>query len=250
MNCKEIRRYLDAAVDLELEPGLMLEVDKHLSDCQDCRAVQTVKKDLKRELFEMSKVKAPAHLREKITQAASRRLKTRRITLIAAGPLAAAAAILLTFRLSANTPSLEPVAGVVEDVVARHVRELPMEIKGPDANRASSWFRGKVDFPVRAPALSLKKASFEGARLSHVRSHQAAHMAYMVDGHRVTLMIFNPRSVMFTGAKRVRVGNQEVLMARRNGFNVAIFMDGDMAYALSSDLPERRLLELVAEFRK
>ncbi len=119
-----------------------------------------------------------------------------------------------------------------------------MEVKGPNPAAAASWFRGKVDFPVRAPGLSLEKASFEGARLSHVREHQAAHMTYSVDGHRVTLMIFNRRATLLRGGRRVQVDGRDVLLGRRNGFNVAVLLDGDMAYALSSDLPQDRLLAL------
>ncbi len=244
MNCDKVRRYLDAAVDQELEPGIMLEVENHLMDCPACRAVETVKKDLKKELSKLGEVKAPPHLMGKIETASVKRRRNRRIAAFA-GPLAAAAALLIVLKISVDAPVEEPVTALVEDVVERHVRELPMEVKGPDTNQAVSWFRGKVDFPVRAPGVGFKNASFQGARLSHVRSHQAAHMTYLVDGHRVTLMIFNPRSVMFTGGKKVMAGNREVLLGRRNGFNVAIFMEGDMAYALSSDLSQKRLLKLV-----
>ena len=57
----------------------------------------------------------------------------------------------------------EPLAAVVDDVVKRHARELPMEVEGADPSVAASWFRGKVDFPVRVPHLDLQNASFDGA---------------------------------------------------------------------------------------
>jgi len=135
-------------------------------------------------------------------------------------------------------------------VVARHTHELPMEVTSADPEDAASWFRGKVDFPVQGPNLRLKQASFEGARLSNVREHQAAHMTYNVDGHRVTLMIFNRQSTVLNGGRRVFVKGKEVLLGTRNGFNVAVLVDGDIAYALSSDLPQDRLLSLVGQLRR
>ena len=125
-----------------------------------------------------------------------------------------------------------------------------MEVHSADPAAAASWFRGKVDFPVRIPRLDLKNASFQGARLSHVRDRQAAHMTYTVDGHRVTLMIFHTDDIAVRGGELVRVSGRDVLLGRRRGFNVAVMLDGDMAYAFSSDLPRGRLLEVVRSFTR
>ncbi|MCP4599511.1 MAG: hypothetical protein GY847_03060 [Proteobacteria bacterium] len=250
MSCNEVKKYLDAYMDGELETGIMLEVDNHLEACEGCRAVIVVKRKLKNELLNLGRIRAPEQLQKNILNSTQRRRRTRMVAVIAAGPLAAAAALVLMFALPENDPVKEPLAAVVEDVVERHVRELPMEVQGPDPVQAASWFRGKVDFPVRAPALDLKRASFEGARLSNVRAHQAAHMTYNLDGHRVTLMIFNPHTALLRGGQHIKVGRRDVLLGRRNGFNVAVFFDGDMAYALSSDLSQDRLLKLVADFER
>ncbi|MDJ0765182.1 MAG: zf-HC2 domain-containing protein [Myxococcota bacterium] len=247
MSCKETRKYLDAAVDGELAPERLIEVETHLEACAACRAVQLIKQRMKSELFERGQITAPDHLRASILKTATRRRKTRAAVKIGIAPLAAAAAILIAFNLSQADLEEEPLAAVVEDVVERHVRALPMEVEGPDPNQAASWFRGKVDFPVRTPRIGLRQASFEGARVSNVRSHQAAHMRYKLDGHRISFMIFNPQRISLGTGRTVMIGEREVLLGRRNGFNVAVFLDGDMAYALSSDLSQDRLLELVAQ---
>lgn len=245
MSCDEAKKYLDAYVDGELEAGAMLRVENHLSRCETCGAVVAVKSRLKEELAELGQRRAPAHLRARVEKIARTGGRVRII--LRAAPLAAAAAFAVFILWPMGPQAEEPMAAVVDDVVQRHVRDLPMEVQGPDPRSASSWFRGKVDFPVRAPALGLRNASFSGARLSNVRSHQAAHMLYDVDGHRVTVMIFNPEHTAFSGGERVSVGQRDVLIGQRNGYNVAIFIDGGMAYALSSDLSKRRLLELVRD---
>ncbi len=247
MSCNEAKKFLDAYVDGELEAEAMLRVENHLSRCETCGAVAAVKSRLKRELAALGRCQAPAHLRvrvEKIARSGDRN----RIIIRAAAPLAAAAAFAFFLIWPVGPGVEEPMAAVVDDVVQRHARELPMEVQGPDPQSAASWFRGKVDFPVRAPSLGLRNASFNGARLSNVRSHQAAHMLYNVDGHRVSVMIFNPERTIFSGGEHVEVGQRDVLVGQRNGYNVAIFLEGGMAYAVSSDLPKRRLLELVRAF--
>ena len=49
MSCKHERKYLDAYIDGELEPGLMLEIDRHLETCEGCQAVVLVKRKMKDE---------------------------------------------------------------------------------------------------------------------------------------------------------------------------------------------------------
>jgi len=251
MSCEEISKYLDAYVDGELEAGLMLEVESHVDGCETCAARERLKRDLKSQIAALGRrIEAPEHLRQRVAGISSRRRRRKLIALATAAPLAAAAALLLVVFWESPEPPVEdePLAAVVDDVVQRHARELPMEVEGADPSVAASWFRGKVEFPVRVPHLDLQNASFDGARLSHVRDRQAAHMVYTVDGHRVTLMIFNTDTVTIRGGDLVHVAGRDVVLGRRKGFNVAVMLDGDMAYAFSSDLPRGRLLDIVRSF--
>jgi anti-sigma factor RsiW len=252
MSCAETDKYLDAYIDGELEAGLMLEVESHIDGCESCAARRRLKQDLKSEIAALGrKIEAPASLRERVSTLSSRRRRRRLVLVATAAPLAAAAALLLVLFVGGGPADSDgPLAAVVEDVVQRHARELPMEVRGADPAAAASWFRGKVDFPVRVPRLDLKNASFDGARLSHVRDRQAAHMVYTVDGHRVTLMIFNTDEIAIRGGDLVRVAGRDVVLGRRKGFNVAVMLDGDMAYAFSSDIPRGRLLEIVRSFAR
>lgn len=250
MNCKENRKYLDAYVDGELEPSSMLEVESHLETCDGCRALVLVKRKMTAELSALRNVRAPEHLRKKIERLRGRDHSFRNRLIATTIPLAAAASFLVVMlNINTTAPAEERLAEVVGDVVARHAGALPMEVKGPDPVQAASWFRGKVDFPVHAPKLNVKQASFEGARLSNVREHQAAHMTYNVEGHRVTLMIFNRQNTVLSGGRHVKVDGKDVILGQRNGFNVAVLVNGDMAYALSSDLPSRKLLSLVRQLK-
>lgn len=249
MNCKENRKYLDAYVDGELEPSIMLEVENHLESCDGCQSMVLVKRRIIGELSMMQNIKAPEHLRRRVEYMRGQRNRIRNRVIAVTVPLAAAASFLVIFALHGSGPDERQLTEVFQDVVARHAGELPMEVKGPDASQAASWFRGKVDFPVPAPRLNLQQASFEGARLSNVREHQAAHMTYNVDGHRVTLMIFIRQNTRLEGGRHVTIDGKDVVLGQHNGFNVAVLLEGDMAYALSSDLSQDRLLTLARQMK-
>jgi len=250
MNCAEARKYLDAFVDGELEAGLILGLESHVEGCTTCAGHVGLRRRFKAELGALgARISAPASLRAKIDGLPGRHRNRRWVAAVVTAHLAAAAALLLILNVGrAPETGGDPLNAVVNDVVARHVRDLPLEVRSADPAAATSWFQGKVDFPVRAPKLELAGASFQGARLSNVQSQQAAHMAYTVDGHRVTLMIFPAEHLAsLRGGKVVRAGGRDVLLGRHNGYNVAVTVDGDMAYAVSSDLPSQRLVSLLTD---
>ncbi len=248
MTCTESKKYLDAYLDGELETGLMLEVEGHLDGCETCSSMYSLKERMKSEIAALGEgVRAPDSLRMRIEALPSRRSRGWLIALGAGIPAAAAAALLIVFTVGGAAGSDQPISSLVDEVVERHARELPMEVGGPDPAQAATWFRGKVDFPVSAPRLGLKNASFKGARLSNVEARQAAHMVYSVDGHRVTMMIFPSERLKVRGGDVVNVNGRDVVLGRRNGYNVAVMFDGDMAYALSSDLPSKRLVSMFSD---
>jgi anti-sigma factor RsiW len=248
MTCGELKKHLDAYLDGELEAGPMLEVESHLETCETCASLFLLKERMKSEVASLgASVKAPDRLRKRIEAISDDRTRRWWLAAAFAVPLAAAATLALVLVVGRGPAEGEPMSAVVDELVQRHSRELPMEVGGPDPTAASSWFRGKVDFPVTAPRLALKNASFQGARLSNVKSRQAAHMVYNVDGHRVTLMIFPAHRLSVGGGDVIRVDGKDVILGRRNGYNVAVMIDGDMAYALSSDLPSRRLVRMFTD---
>ncbi|MBN2718916.1 MAG: hypothetical protein JXX14_23925, partial [Deltaproteobacteria bacterium] len=130
-------------------------------------------------------------------------------------------------------------------VVDRHVRSLPMEIQDSNQLKAASWFQGKIDFPVQPLGPAIKNATFQGARVSNVRENQAAQMVYTVEGKKVTFMVFPAHSISVTGGDLLTVKGKRILTGRRNGYNVAMAKEGDMIYAVSSDLPTRKLVQLL-----
>jgi anti-sigma factor RsiW len=235
-------------MDGELETSVMLEVEAHLDECESCRSLLALKKRFKLELKNIAKeTKTPKHLEDRII-ALSRRKNILTSKVFITGVSLAAAALLLfvlyPFAIAQNNSG--ETARVLDDVINRHIKQLPMEVTTHDPSAASSWFRDKVDFPVHSPLVKLKNASFQGARVSNVQSEQAAHMIYNVDGHRVTLMIFPLDKLKVSGGHSIVVNGRQILTGTRRGYNVAIMKKGDMAYAVSSDMPVKKLASFLS----
>ncbi len=84
------------------------------------------------------------------------------------------------------------------------------------AGSIASWFRGRVDFPVHAPALG-GGATCQGGRLVNVGERPAAYIVYRVrNGHRVTFLVFDPRDQAFEAPERRVVNGREIYLRHRS----------------------------------
>ena len=135
------------------------------------------------------------------------------------------------------------------EAVDLHRRYLPVEVRGPDIEHARAWFQGKLDFPVRPPrtrAPNARHARFIGARLSHVGSASAAHMMYDLGGSRVSVMAFQSPNVPLPGSTAQVVGPWHFHVDRLDGYNVAMFRDRDVTYAVTGDVEPSQMIRFVS----
>ena len=68
---------------------------------------------------------------------------------------------------------------VLEQAERSYHTEMPMDITGSDCGSIASWFRGRLEFPVHAPALG-GGATCQGGRLVNVGERPAAYLVYRV----------------------------------------------------------------------
>lgn len=253
MNCASNKKFIDAYMDGELEAGMMLDIENHLESCSPCGDFLNLKRHMKRELSKLQRVNAPQQFRTQIESLTSGPQRIWWQKPVIAAPIAAAAALLLLIWSTggpAPTNSKDEMVLLVNDVVDRHVRELPMEIQDSNQQQAASWFQGKIDFPVRPLGPGIQNATFRGARVSNVRENQAAQMEYIVEGKKVTFMVFPTNRLSISGGNVLTVRGKQILTGRRNGYNVAMAKEGDMIYAVSSDLPVKKLVSLLVNAKQ
>jgi len=154
---------------------------------------------------------------------------------------------------------------LLDQLVAFHANPLPPDAKSPEElTKFEPW----VGVPVKRSAFSVlrsmgfcptdrpescRSTSFAGARIHPMRDARgAAALQYRVQGHRLTVYIFDPRLVpMVHTHLRSRIVQQQqapVYAGRMRGFSVAAAERSGVGYALASDLDEDKSIQMVASF--
>jgi mycothiol system anti-sigma-R factor len=244
IRCAGVQRFADAYLDGEFAETDRLELEAHLATCEACRNKIKVQADWKKAIKDAApREKAPAALRNRVQRAVGGEARRARrpawrqfVTRVL--PVAAAGGLLATFMI---TRGGLPVAA---DVVAKHQRNLPIEVSG-GAEQLKRWYSDKVDFPVRP--LNMPKASLRGGRLANIRDRQAAYLVYdYAGGNKVSVFVFDPSNIELFARRKAMVGQREVYLDEERGYNVAVFRDRGVGYAIASDLAENEVLNLVS----
>jgi hypothetical protein len=163
----------------------------------------------------------------------------------AAGALAAA--VLMVY-LGASHMAPASASPIVEEAIAGHVKNLPVEVGGSDDD-IRSWMRGKVAVPVRPPRFGTARLApaLVGARVYHFASRDVGQIVYRVrGGSQVTVYVFDPSGWELARGERQVVGGREVYLVEQAGYTVAVYRDRGVGYALASDLGEDELIQLVS----
>lgn len=252
MECCDLERLLPAYADGEFAPGDCAEVESHLATCDRCKdevaALLAFRTFLQEKAGEAVEV-APAALRDRIRGQVARehaRDQVRRFSIYSA--VAAGLVAVASFGYVMAPEQASPESMLV-DAVDKHARALPIEVEPNENESIESWFRGKVDFHVRAPTFrSPQAARLVGARLANVRDRQAAYLVYggAQNDRRTTLLVF-PGEMDLPSGKRTRVGERDVVVANQRGYNVALWQQHGIVYSLVSDLDEGDILQLVSQ---
>jgi len=243
MTCGDIDRFVDAYLDGEFGDDDRAEMERHLQTCAACAGVAQRHAAFKATLRAAApRPSLPAGLRARIDAALAKvpppRPRWRRVAVRYAPPAAAAALLGMLMW------STHPFSPVVEDAIAKHQRDLPVEVTGrPDQVRA--WFADKVGFAFRPPRLP-PNSVLRGARLASLRERDAAYLVYDVDGEKVSVLVFDPHDLPLEARRTRYVGNHQVYLDGARGYHVALYRDRDVGYAFTSDMDEDRMIQLVS----
>jgi anti-sigma factor RsiW len=254
MDCSELSRSAEALLDGEFDERERAEAAAHLAACPACRLLVEERERVRTAVREKLRAalgpgsphgRAPEGLRQRLEAALDRERQPLWRRALAPLPLSAAAACAAGALLVLYTHSgADPLA---EEAASKHGRGLPLEVAaaslGPEA--VAGWFRGKVDFAARPPAL--RDARLVGARISHIRDRPAAYVRYELPRGQAGLFILEDPDRRFGSAGReVRLGPGTVRMLNAHGYNVVVWRSEGIVYSLVADLEERELEQLVA----
>ncbi len=259
-SCDEFEPFIDAYIDDEFGARESADMEAHLDRCQACRGRVQARLRFREQLrSSLSGDRAPEELREQILASLSdveqegedgeaarfwQRLPLRRAGWIA-GPLAAAVALVVVVPEFTVAPAASSPATVIDSTVDWHQGNFPLEVTTADRDEAQRWFDDKVDFSVRLPQFDDDRVNLLGGRIAHVEDQRAAFLLYEVDGARLSAMVFDGEGMRVPRENLRRVADRDIAWLNQKGYGVALMQDAGVTYALTSDLPEERFLELV-----
>ena len=137
-------------------------------------------------------------------------------------------------------PDRENAARLVAEAVNDHVRVLisqqPLEVKSSDTHQVRPWFAGRVDF---APVVRFGgdvEFPLQGGAVGYFVDRKAAVLVYGHRLHTISLLVFPAEGLRWPRRGVTPLGGVEAYVGATRGFNVLLWREGDLGYALVSDV--------------
>jgi anti-sigma factor (TIGR02949 family) len=275
VSCRRVGALLEAYADGELEAEAVLEVEAHLADCDGCSSrlqlEHAVKKSLRRQVY--AEAQPTDAFRERIVasfQAEAERAavanldesshRSGMLSWSSIVPLAAAAAVALLWSAHTTDPSQSAKAGnqsqasfgppasmeqMLEELVDRHIDRSKPDVTEPAL--LTERMEPEVGVPVHFPSLAQYGARWQGGRIVPIRNQPTASLKFLVDGHRVTVYVFNSEHfALGSPLKRRVIGDEPVYTGWKRGYSIATADRHGIGYAVATDLGEDEGAEIVA----
>jgi anti-sigma factor RsiW len=265
VNCPMIDKHVGPYVDGELDVGTRIEFDEHFDTCEVCQerlAFEVASRDWMRESLQ---TEAPKTLRANILGALDAEEQEQLAEVVPFPmtgwstawrlvPAAAATALVIFGGTAWRSHQASADDAALQDVVRVHAASLPSDVAfdsaDPEAGaeQVNEWFRGRVEFPVRAAEFESRDMRLVGARLSNVRERRAAALYYELSGQRVTVVVTDA-DVAGDDGEAIQVGSQQIRYGEVLGRRVPVRREAGLNYAFTGDVDRETLLQLAASAR-
>jgi anti-sigma factor RsiW len=166
-------------------------------------------------------------------------------------PALAAAVVVLALLPLYYRPAGDGGAAMVTEAVNDHLRLLtaqhPLDIESGGIHQVKPWFEGRLDF---APVVRFEgDAEFplRGGAVGYYLDRKAAVFVFNRRLHVVTLLVFPAQGLPWPRRGLERVGRVEAQLSASRGFTTILWREGDLGYALVSDVDRTDLLTLLGK---
>jgi anti-sigma factor RsiW len=248
-DCSRARAELLAAIRGRLPEPERARFAEHLSTCAECGKIYERERALEKLLAERPSFSLPEGLRKKLTAGLTPAKPKRRFGRLAAVAVPSVAAVLLAGLLLFG--HFQPNERLVDEAVNDHLRVLyaehPIEIASGGIHQVKPWFAGRLDF---APVLSFSgddEFPLEGGAVGLFVDRKAATFLFKHRLHSASLFVFRSEGLGWPLRADATAGALPATGAALRGFNVLLWRDGDLGYALVSDMDRSELGRLAAK---
>ena len=248
-DCQEARGQLLEALRGRLSEPDRARFTRHLQGCAECTRIFEREQALDQALEKRPSFALPERFKSQLAaQLAPAPPKPRLARLAAIALPSLAAALLATVMLRG---ALSPSPLLVNEAVNDHLRVLyaehPIEIESGGIHQVKPWFNGRLDF---APTLSFsgdEEFPLQGGAIGLFVDRKAATFVFKHRLHTATLFVFRQDGLSWPLRNDTKAGALPAASASSRGFNLLLWRDGDLGYALVSDVERATLAKLAAK---
>jgi anti-sigma factor RsiW len=254
MTCEETRDRLLDAQRARLAPETRAALQTHLQTCAACAHEEAAEALLSEALeSRLPQHAAPVALKRRLAAEwpgapAAAPSPSRRWARYLV-PAAAVAAVLLIGVPLAYQPAAERAsARMVTEAVNDHLRILssqhPLDIESGGIHQVKPWFEGRLDF---APVVRFdgdQDFPLRGGAVGYYLDRKAAVFVFNRRRHTISLFVFRADGLPWSTRGLRRVGGVDAHVTTSRGFNSVLWRDGELGYALVSDVDPVELARL------
>ena len=260
MECGVARKVLYGSQVLHGDKPAPVETDTkdarlHLEQCDACQQFFAAEKSLSALLRKHApRENASSTLREQVLSriAEEQQRGTRWSFLRRRSPLFLLALFLLVGLLfaglwlrSRHTQESEQLASILVDDHARY-QTVTTEVTSSEPEVINAWFRNRVRFSVQSPRLA--DSSLVGGRLCNLRGHPAALVVYRKPKNMISLFVLDGSDIELPREHLIAIDERPCFVATKRGYNVVMWKERGLLYALVSDIRSAELLQLSTQF--
>ena len=251
MTCAaKAERLLEAYVDGQLDLVKSLEMERHLSECEECAETVKSHRALQSALGGASLYfERPKHLEGRV-RAELRKVATPSKTArpfgwwwrAAAASLPSMAILAGALMVMSRTPSDRDLLN--QEVVSAHVRSLMAghltDVPSSDQHTVKPWFNGRLDFSPEVRDLATEGYPLVGGRLDYLGGRSVAALVYQRRQHSINVFLWPEQD-----GSRVAAGETSV-----RGYNLIRWSRSGTSYSAVSDLNLAELREFVRDLQR
>jgi anti-sigma factor RsiW len=250
MTCQEVQPLIREATRGGLDATTRALVYQHLASCPACERLAEEERALDRLLEEqLSQHPAPLALKRRLQArlpprpTAPPRRRLQRWWAPVSVAVAACAALVLFLRPPGSSSGNPMLAEAVADHLRVVYRDRPVDIESGGPHQVKPWFTGRLDFALPSVFGGDDAFTLEGGSVGYYLDRQAAVLVYKRQLHRASLFVFRAEGLSFPKTDH-SIGRAAAAVNQRRGFSVILWRQGELGYALVSDLNSDELLRL------
>ena len=237
-DCEQTRIRLMAELRGRRSSAEQANFNQHLQGCPDCSHIFERERAIERALEARPVFALPdalrAQLAVKVGVSKPKRRFARALAVLA--PSLALCALALLLVRAVSSPNQVLVSEAVNDHLRVLYAEHPIEIESGGIHQVKPWFAGRLDF---APVLSFTgndEFPLLGGAIGLFVDRKAATFVFKHRLHTATLFVFRSEGLNWPLRHDTSLGALPASSAASRGFNVLLWRQQDLGYALVSDM--------------